>query len=666
MISLMSLNINLLISAIFFFLRFENQTYLKRKQFKKLIMSNNPKLPQNLHEYIHYLRNLTQPTPHFGNQYLEDSVLTHYLPYFLPKNILKTVEPLFTEIGEKASTEYWTNAKEAERAPPVLQQFSATGERIDIIHTGLGWKSHGKFAPRDGIVALAYEKDTEALKLDEYRRFVQAVVLYLYQPSSGLFGCPLAMTDGAAAVLRNILDTNKTLDDKIRKKLSDAFTRLTSRNPETFITSGQWMTEKMGGSDVSNATETIAVAYKPNKYRLFGYKWFSSATECDMSLALGRIVNYDESRELKPEEIKRIPLSLFFVKTRSSKTGKLNNIEIIRMKDKLGTRQLPTAELLLKGTKATLISEPGKGVKMISHMLNITRVYNASSAVSTMRRFLALLRDYGHRRDVFNSRLNELPLQQEVLANIDVTLSGNLLFYLKTVELLSKYEAGKISKDEGYLLRLFTPILKLFTAKECMRVCSEGVEGFGALGYIETSYIPMLLRDAQVLTIWEGTTNVLAYDVARVFAHEGHAVLEAFIKFFGMNIFNSIVSEGKHEEDVDTRQSYIKLIKAYHEIINDIRKILKNGLKEMAYNLRNLSFGIARITIASLCLDLAVKSGRKVDLEVFNRWVNMKELYQRVGTDKGNLRKLALDLDSNNKARGVGDIDGQGKVRPKI
>lgn len=70
------------------------------------------------------------------------------------------------------------------------------------------------------------------------------------------------------------------------------------------------------------------------------------------------------------------------------------------MKDKMGTRQLPTAELLLKGTKATLISEPGKGIKTISTMLNITRYYNSACALSNMRRFVALLRDFSDRRKV--------------------------------------------------------------------------------------------------------------------------------------------------------------------------------------------------------------------------------------------------------------------------
>ena len=628
--------------------------------------SSSPKLPQNLHHYLEYLRSLSQPSPHLGNQYTEDSPLIHYLQYFLPKPLLNSIEPLLTSIGEKASSEYWINAKEAERSPPVLQQFLATGERIDVIHTSQGWKNHAMIAPRDGIVALAYEADTPEFQLGEYRRFVQAVVLYLYQPSSGLYGCPLAMTDGAAGVLRYLLRNNTGLTGKTKDKLEKAFKRLISRNPEEFITSGQWMTEKRGGSDVSNSTETIAVQYKTNKYRLYGYKWFSSATECDMSLALARIISYDESKELKQEDIRKIPLSLFFVKTRETKTGKLNNIEIIRMKEKLGTRQLPTAELVLKGTKATLISEVGKGVKMISHMLNITRIYNSSSAVSTMRRFLALLRDYGHRREVFKSKLNDLPLQQEILAEMDVKVRGNLLFYLKVAELLSKSEAGKISIEDAHLLRLFTPILKLFTAKECVKVCSEAVEGFGALGYIETSYIPMLLRDAQVLTIWEGTTNVLSYDVARVFANKGDEVLLAYIKYFGMNFFNTIISEGKHEDDVVTRQSYIKLIKSYHELINDIRKLVETGLKDMAYNLRNISFGIARITIASLCLDISIKSGRKTDAEVFNRWVNLSELYEKGGKDITLRKKLALDQDMNNKARGVGDVDAKGKIRAKI
>ena len=105
---------------------------------------------------------------------------------------------------------------------------------------------------------------------------------------SGLYSCPLAMTDGAA---RSI----ESLSPEVRKNsdLTEAYARLTSRDPDLFWTSGQWMTEKRGGSDVARGTETLAVPQSDGTYRLFGYKWFSSATDSDMTLTLARIVGED-------------------------------------------------------------------------------------------------------------------------------------------------------------------------------------------------------------------------------------------------------------------------------------------------------------------------------------------------------------------------------------
>lgn len=106
----------------------------------------------------------------------------------------------------------------------------------------------------------------------------------MYHPSSGLYGCPLAMTDGAAYTLRGLKDNvnSRTI------YIDEAFQRLTSR--KNAWTSGQWMTEKKGGSDVSN-TQTVAIKADGDKhYRLYGYKWFTSATDSQMSLALGKII----------------------------------------------------------------------------------------------------------------------------------------------------------------------------------------------------------------------------------------------------------------------------------------------------------------------------------------------------------------------------------------
>jgi acyl-CoA dehydrogenase len=132
-----------------------------------------------------------------------------------------------------------------------------------------------------------------------------------------------------------------------------------------------------------------------------------------------------------------------------------------------------------------------------------------------MRRILALARDFASRRVAFGKKVNELPLQIQVLADLEKRYRGNLLFVLNAAKLLGKIENDLANDSEKLLHRVMTPCMKLFTAKESVAFVSEGVEAFGAMGYMENSGIPVILRDAQVLPIWEGTTNVLALDLTR-------------------------------------------------------------------------------------------------------------------------------------------------------
>ena len=71
-------------------------------------------------------------------------------------------------------------------------------------------------------------------------------------------------------------------------------------------------------------------------------------------------------------------------------------------------------------------------------------------------------------------------------------------------------------EEDALLLRVLTPVMKLTTGKQSVLVASEVLEMFGGAGYVEDTGLPVLLRDSQVLPIWEGTTNVLALDVLRV------------------------------------------------------------------------------------------------------------------------------------------------------
>lgn len=167
--------------------------------------------------------------------------------------------------------------------------------------------------------------------------------LHLFSQSSGLVSCPLAMTDGAAFTLRELQrQKSKYFSGEIR----EAYERLTSYEPEKFWTSGQWMTEKRGGSDVTGGTETFAIplsesgsanpdlsrSQEATEYRAYGYKWFSSATDADMTLALCRFPLSQQDLENNTGK-----LGLAFIRVKDQE-GNLNGIQIQRLKDKMGTR----------------------------------------------------------------------------------------------------------------------------------------------------------------------------------------------------------------------------------------------------------------------------------------------------------------------------------------
>ncbi|MBY0472278.1 acyl-CoA dehydrogenase family protein [bacterium] len=436
-----------------------------------------------------------QDGPVLKNQYDDDPFLRFYLRKTLPPKTFNKLEPDLRKLGNKAATSLLNLGKSAEQNPPRHVPYDAWGHRIDEIETSEAWKELEKIAAQEGLVSIGYER-----KQGGFSRVHQFAKIYLYGPSSAIFTCPLAMTDGAARAVELYGD------DEMKKNV---FAHLTSRNPRQFFTSGQWMTERTGGSDVSG-TSTIAKKVSGNQYKLFGTKWFTSATTSHVAMALARI-------EGAPEGSKG--LSLFCVRLRDEK-GALQGIRIHRLKEKLGTRALPTAELTLDGAPATLVGDEGNGVKKISSLFNITRIWNASSALGYMRRGVALAKDYSTKRRAFGKLIAEHPLHQETLAAVETEWAGAFHLVFRVAELLGKEEVNEATPSEKALLRLLTPVVKLFTAKQGVSVASEVLECFGGAGYIEDTGLPSLLRDSQVLAIWEGTTNVLSLDMLRALDKE--------------------------------------------------------------------------------------------------------------------------------------------------
>ena len=446
-----------------------------------------------------------QDAPGNPDLWLTATALQAELARRLPAEIFRKIAPRLERMGKLSATTMPVLAAQAEAEKPVHVPFDPWGRRIDEIRTSGAWEAFRKMSAEEGIVAIGYEAG-----LGEHRRIAQAAMLHTFASASATYSCPLAMTDAAARVLLDLAPAS------LRDRLAP---RLLSTDPGKFITSGQWMTERTGGSDVgptSTFARPIAKRGDEDRYTLHGLKWFTSATTSEMALTLARV---DDGKSTLVDGSRG--LSLFAVEVERVAGAGYRGITVNRLKDKLGTRALPTAELTLDGVEATRIGEIGRGVASISAMLNITRFYNAVCAVSGMSHATAVATDYAERRIAFGKPIAQQPLHAETLAEMRAEGAAALALVLECALLLGRNEEGTATAEEKKRLRGLIPIAKLTTGKQAVAIASEALECFGGAGYIEDTGLPRLLRDAQVLPIWEGTTNVLSLDLLRAEAKDG-------------------------------------------------------------------------------------------------------------------------------------------------
>ena len=247
-----------------------------------------------------------------------------------------------------------------------------------------------------------------------------------------------------------------------------------------------------------SCTETVASRaptsqlseYGP-QYELDGFKWFSSATDSDVALALARTG--------RPEDGAR-GLSLFLVPVRlplvrapdaPRPSALTNNILIHRLKNKFGTKIVPTAELSLQGTQAILLGQPNHGVKLITPVLNITRTHSAVGSVGYLRKALAIATAHSQGRAIRGGTqlLKDTPLHVAELARLHVLYRALMQFSFGAVVLLGRTECGVASKNEELRLRLLTPAIKAFAAEKCVTAMEECMACVGGEGYMEENGI---------------------------------------------------------------------------------------------------------------------------------------------------------------------------------
>lgn len=580
-----------------------------------------------------------------------DPALPHILALYLPNPLPSEIAIDLSTFAQKVvSPSVLSLTASAETNPPTLHPLDSFGAQnhADPLHTSDAWRRLQDIGIQEGIVALGYEEPRD--KGPSYNRRVHQFAKYhLWTGSAALVTCPSAMTDGAAVLLGRHVDgkhpsstSQQASESQAQAVFGEARRRLISRDPAESWTSGQWMTERRGGSDVSG-TETVARLLPPaevvgddavgmplGRWKIDGFKWFSSATDADMAVLLARTEKGGLSAFYAPMKRKRKRKPSLHGDGNREGSVEFNGVRIQRLKNKMGTKALPTAELELRGMRGYLIGREGEGVKEISAILNITRLHTAVSQVGYWGRGLAVSRAYAKVRRLAGGKMLS-DVKQHVAWMADETVGYHAAMHLTyfVVALLGVSEQGmgivqstrakelmpKSVEEVDLLLRVLTPLMKAQTALASIHGLRACMESLGGLGYLENNDDPVLnvarlYRDANVGAIWEGTTSVMADDLIRVvkgrLAQQAMSVLESWVK--------RAVATGsgklKAETDILT-QSWLSFK----------QKVQGTDVEQLQWRGRDILKELELIICGCILITIAFVDQDEVPVELARRWI---------------------------------------------
>src|SRR5215217_8873480 len=370
------------------------------------------------------------------------------------------------------SAEAIAHGRRANTNLPVLRTHDRYGHRVDQVELDPSWHWLLKVGVEREITSLPWRDPQPGAHV------VRGALFMLWSQAESGVMCPISMTYAAVPALR-----------KNAELAAEWEPRLTMPDYERGALSGMAMTEKQGGSDV-RANTTQAVPAGDGTYEITGHKWFCSYPPCDVFLVLAQAPG---------------GLSCFLLERGPG-------MEFQRLKDKLGSRSLPSSEVEFKGAAARLLGEEGRGVATIIEMVTHTRLDCVIGSAAGMRRGVAEAIWHARHRSAFGRRLAEHPLMVNVLADLAVESEAATATALR---LARSYDEG-----DGALRRFATAVLKYWICKRATPHAAEALECLGGNGYVEESPLPQLLRDAPLNGIWEGSGNVMALDVLRAMGRE--------------------------------------------------------------------------------------------------------------------------------------------------
>jgi len=383
------------------------------------------------------------------------------------------------------SVEATQHGRRAERNEPRLTTHDRYGNRIDAVELDPSWHWLLGGAVSRSIHSLPWREPQPGAHV------VRAAMFMLWSNADAGVMCPVSMTYAAVPALR----------DAAPDLAAEWEPRLTAPDYAQGALAGMAMTERQGGSDV-RANITRAEPAGGDTYELHGHKWFCSYPPCAVFLVLAQVGGRDGL------------LSCFLVERGPG-------MEFQRLKDKLGTRSLPSSEVEFRGARARLVGEEGRGVPAIIRMVNHTRLDCLLGSTTSIRRGTLEAIHHARHRTVFGALLADQPAMRNVLADLALESEAATAAALRVTRAYD--EPG-----EGAFRRFATAVMKYWVTKRAAPHAAEALECLGGNGFVEDSGMPLLYRDSPLNSIWEGSGNVAALDVLRAIIREPEG-LPAFL-----------------------------------------------------------------------------------------------------------------------------------------
>lgn len=555
------------------------------------------------------------------NWYEVDPDLQDTVKRYVPAGEFEAADARLREVGALMGGPIAERAEMTDRNPPKLERFDRWGREVNrvIHHPGALqtkrdlWESGRRHGGENGRA----------------HPVVGSASGYMLDQAETGMSCAIGMTGGVAGLVASYGS------DEVKAHFMPHFT---TDDYEEFWDGAMFLTERDGGSDLGSSTKTKATHVDGDLWVLNGFKWFCSNVDAQAIATLAR-------PDGGPDGIGGIAL---FVVPRTRRDGTPNGVHVHRLKDKLGTRAVPTGEvdfidaeayLLAGGSSSRDAATDGKGMgRMMGGMVQGSRLGVAFMGLGIARRSFLEAAIYASHRRAFGNTIGAFPMIRETLVRMAMELEAAAAL---------SFDASAQSGSDRALWRILPTLAKYRSTRRGVQLASAAIEVHGGNGYIEDWPVARQLRDGQCHPIWEGSENIIAIDVMRAIEREG--VLPNVLERV-----NKAISDADHPVVASTRETVQQYARELQEAVDYMAAAPKDVAR---LHPRRITRYMANLVSAALLVEQAtdeLKNGSARKAAVARLYANVHLAPHSLG---GIGRDDQIILNCSEEITGYGELD---------